>query len=418
MSLVALANVVCDDVFVAPVPRRSAGAGHRAAAAGARAARSHRLRAAARRGRDGAARRCRVLASRRFRSPHTASPHTHFLSNGRYTAAVTHAGGGFSAWRGLAVTRQREDRTSDAGAHFIYLRDPWSGEVWSPTYLPDGPRARRVRRHIRAGQGDVPSARRRLRNAAADRGLAGRRRRSPPPVDHQPRQSAARDRGHELRRNRAGTARRRPRASGVRQAVRRDRARRAERRAAVQPPPAQRGRGASCGPSTCSASTDGSAERWSGRPIARSSSAAAGRPPIRSRSTGARCRARPAPCWIRWRRSAIACASCPGAFVRVTFATGVAPDRDTALALVSKYRDGSAASRAFSMAFTHAQVTLQHLGLTDDHAMLVDAYRVARLRIRRHRAPARRLWRDNTLRPVEPVGLSGSPATCRSCWCA
>ncbi len=60
----------------------------------------------------------------------------------------------------------------------------------------------------------------------------------------------------------------------------------------------------------------------------------------------------------------------PGAFVRVTFATGIATDRTTALALVRKYRDGSAAARAFSMAFTHAQVTLQHLGLTDDHAML------------------------------------------------
>src|SRR5207244_3170940 len=28
------------------------------------------------------------------------------------------------------------DRTSDAGAHFVYLRDPWSGDVWSPTYHP------------------------------------------------------------------------------------------------------------------------------------------------------------------------------------------------------------------------------------------------------------------------------------------
>ena len=36
----------------------------------------------------------------------------------------------------LAVTRQREDRTTDAGAHFIYLRDPWSGDVWSATHLP------------------------------------------------------------------------------------------------------------------------------------------------------------------------------------------------------------------------------------------------------------------------------------------
>src|SRR5947209_10138521 len=62
----------------------------------------------------------------------------------------------------------------------------------------------------------------------------------------------------------------------------------------------------------------------------------------------------------------------PGAFVRVTFATGVANDRATALALVRKYRDASAAARAFSMASTHVHVTLQHLGLTDDQAMLFD----------------------------------------------
>ena len=77
-----------------------------------------------------------MFASRRFRSPHTTSPHTQFLSNGRYTAALTHTGGGFSTWRGLAVTRRRDDRTSDTGAHYIYLRDPWSGRVWSPTYQP------------------------------------------------------------------------------------------------------------------------------------------------------------------------------------------------------------------------------------------------------------------------------------------
>src|SRR5207247_2917882 len=47
------------------------------------------------------------------------------------TAAVTRAGGGFSMWRDLAVTRRRDDPTSDACAHFIYLRDPWSGRVWS-----------------------------------------------------------------------------------------------------------------------------------------------------------------------------------------------------------------------------------------------------------------------------------------------
>ena len=62
----------------------------------------------------------------------------------------------------------------------------------------------------------------------------------------------------------------------------------------------------------------------------------------------------------------------PGAVVRVTFATGVAADRASALALARKYRDGSAAARAFSMAFTHVHITLQHLGLSDEHAMLFD----------------------------------------------
>ena len=62
----------------------------------------------------------------------------------------------------------------------------------------------------------------------------------------------------------------------------------------------------------------------------------------------------------------------PGAVVRVAFATGVAADRASALALARKYRDGSAAARAFSMAFTHVHITLQHLGLSDEHAMLFD----------------------------------------------
>jgi cyclic beta-1,2-glucan synthetase len=48
----------------------------------------------------------------------------------------------------------------------------------------------------------------------------------------------------------------------------------------------------------------------------------------------------------------------------------VAANRDAARALISKYRDGSATSRALSMAFTHSRVTLQHLGVTDDFAML------------------------------------------------
>ncbi len=37
---------------------------------------------------------------------------------------------------GMAVTRSRRDVTLDPGSLFIYLRDVWSGDVWSATYQP------------------------------------------------------------------------------------------------------------------------------------------------------------------------------------------------------------------------------------------------------------------------------------------
>src|SRR2546427_10750007 len=77
-----------------------------------------------------------AVAIRRFRSPHTRSPHAQFLSNGAYPAIVTNAGGGASFCRGRAVTRSREDSTRDVGSHFLYLRDVRSGSVWSAAYHP------------------------------------------------------------------------------------------------------------------------------------------------------------------------------------------------------------------------------------------------------------------------------------------
>jgi cyclic beta-1,2-glucan synthetase len=81
-------------------------------------------------------------AVRRFRSPHTAFPHAQFLSNGNYTAVVTNAGGGASFCRGRAVTRSRQDPTCDPGGQYLYLRDVRSGRVWSPTHHPTGGDAR------------------------------------------------------------------------------------------------------------------------------------------------------------------------------------------------------------------------------------------------------------------------------------
>ena len=73
---------------------------------------------------------------RRYRTAHTVFPHTQFLSNGKYVAAVTNAGGGSSRYDRLCVTRARRDATLDPGSNFIYLRDVRSNAVWSPTFLP------------------------------------------------------------------------------------------------------------------------------------------------------------------------------------------------------------------------------------------------------------------------------------------
>ena len=63
-------------------------------------------------------------------------PEVHLLSNGRYHVAISAAGGGWSRWRGLAVTRWREDTTRDNWGQFCYLRDLDSGAVWSNTWQP------------------------------------------------------------------------------------------------------------------------------------------------------------------------------------------------------------------------------------------------------------------------------------------
>src|SRR2546430_17131443 len=48
----------------------------------------------------------------------------------------TAAGSGYSRWRGLAITRGREDVTRDVGGTYVFLRDVESGESWSPSYQP------------------------------------------------------------------------------------------------------------------------------------------------------------------------------------------------------------------------------------------------------------------------------------------
>jgi cellobiose phosphorylase len=49
---------------------------------------------------------------------------------------VTSAGGGYSRWRDLAVTRWREDATRDNYGSFCYVRDIATKAFWSNTWQP------------------------------------------------------------------------------------------------------------------------------------------------------------------------------------------------------------------------------------------------------------------------------------------
>jgi cyclic beta-1,2-glucan synthetase len=75
-------------------------------------------------------------SQRIFNTPSTPAPEVHLLSNGRYHVAVTAAGGGYSKWRDLAVTRWHEDATRDCWGNFCFIRDTAGGEFWSAAHQP------------------------------------------------------------------------------------------------------------------------------------------------------------------------------------------------------------------------------------------------------------------------------------------
>jgi len=68
--------------------------------------------------------------------PGGSAPEVNLLSNGRYHVVITSAGGGYSRWRDLAVTRWREDATRDCWGTFCYLRDAENGAFWSTSWQP------------------------------------------------------------------------------------------------------------------------------------------------------------------------------------------------------------------------------------------------------------------------------------------
>jgi len=309
--------------------------------------------------------------SRRFRTPDTTSPHTQFLSNGRYTVALTHAGGGSSTWRGLSVTRRREDRTSDAGAHFIYLRNPWSGDVWTPSYLPI---CRAPDDYETTFELDKVTFRRRDGDFETQLQIV-----VSPEDDVEVRRLSITNRGDRPQEievtSYAEMVLARPEDDLAHPAFAKlfieteyD-AQSAGLLFSRRPRSADEAHACAFHVLAVDGRLGGAVEwetdraRFLGRGRSPSSPLA-----LDGRALSGTTGAVLDPVAAVRERVRLA----PGAFVRVTFATGVAQDRATALGLVRKYRDASAAARAFSMASTHVHITLQHLGLTDDQAMLFD----------------------------------------------
>jgi cyclic beta-1,2-glucan synthetase len=71
-----------------------------------------------------------------YETPNTPMPEVQLLSNGRYHVMITNAGGGYSRWKDMAVTRWYEDVSCDNWGSFCYIRDITSGIFWSTSYQP------------------------------------------------------------------------------------------------------------------------------------------------------------------------------------------------------------------------------------------------------------------------------------------
>ncbi|MBC7658527.1 MAG: cyclic beta 1-2 glucan synthetase [Chitinophagaceae bacterium] len=73
---------------------------------------------------------------RLLKNPSKSSPDVHLLGNEHYHVVVSSAGGGYSSWKDIMLTRWREDRTRDAYGYFFYIKDIKSSVSWSVGYQP------------------------------------------------------------------------------------------------------------------------------------------------------------------------------------------------------------------------------------------------------------------------------------------
>ena len=66
----------------------------------------------------------------------TPIPRVQLLGNGRYALMITNTGAGYSRWGEFDITRWRSDTTRDNWGTFVYLREEESNTLWSVTHQP------------------------------------------------------------------------------------------------------------------------------------------------------------------------------------------------------------------------------------------------------------------------------------------
>ncbi|HXU87624.1 MAG TPA: glucoamylase family protein, partial [Methylomirabilota bacterium] len=307
---------------------------------------------------------------RHFTSPHGVLPRTQLLSNGRYAVMLTTAGSGYSRWRDLAVTRWREDVTRDAWGTYVFLRDIDSGETWSAGHQPRGvgaesydvtfseDRAEIIRRDggisttlqvIVSPEDDAEMRRVSLTNLGAkshDIELTSYAEvvLAPPLADAaHPAFSNLSVQTECVPALDTLLATRRPRSGSE---------------SPVWLAHVMAVEGETLGPLEWE--TDRARFLGRGRDIRTAAAAVDGRP--LSNAIGAVLD----PIVSLRRRVRLR----PGATVRATFSTMVAPSRAAAVELAEKYRDVATFDRAATLAWTQAQVQLHHLGIGPDEAHL------------------------------------------------
>ena len=312
-----------------------------------------------------------AAAVRRFRSPHTPFAHAQFLSNGSYTAVVTNAGGGASFCRGRAVTRHREDPTRDPGSQVLYLRDVRSGSVWSATYQP---MAKEPEDYLVTFSPEKATFRRRDDDIATQLDIA-----VSTEDDVEVRRIAVTnhsDRSREIEVTSFAEIVLAPPAD--------DLAHPAFGKLFVETEYLPESAAILCHRRPRAPDEPGA---WAvhvlsleGRPQGpvewetdRARFLGRGRGPdnplaLDGRSLSGTTGVVLDPIVSLRQRIRLA----PGGFIRLSFATGMASSRETALALAQRFHEPSAAARTLALAFAHAQSGLRHLGISSEQALLFE----------------------------------------------